>query len=52
MNGAAFRRDGNVIAESNMTRSKIDAACVDVETDGRDRQMASLVILQDYLRVI
>jgi len=47
MNGAAFRRDGHVMAQSNMTRSKIDAACVDIEADGHDRQMASLVRLQD-----
>ena len=47
MNGAAFQKDENVVAESNMTRSKIDAACVDIETDGHDRQMASLVRLQD-----
>jgi hypothetical protein len=47
MNGAAFRRDGNVMAQSNMTHSKIDAACVDIETDGHDCQMASLVRLQD-----
>jgi len=51
MNGAAFQSDGNVIAECNMTRGKIDAARVDIETDGHDRQMARLVRLQDYLRV-
>jgi hypothetical protein len=37
MNGAAFQRDGNVVAQSNMTHSGIDAACVHIETDGQDR---------------
>jgi hypothetical protein len=51
MNGAAFQRDEDFIAECNMKRGEKDAACVDIKTDGRDGQMARLVRLQDYLRV-
>jgi len=51
MDGAAFQRVGNVIAGWNVTRGKMGTACVDVETDGRDGQMARVVRLQDYLRV-
>jgi hypothetical protein len=51
MSGAAFQRYGNVIADCNVTRSKIEASCVDIETDGHDRQMSRLVRMQDHLRV-